>query len=137
MQATIEETLIVQKTRELCETITTQPEFSVIRQRLDLFMANDEAKTQYQLVVEKGDALQQKQQIGMPLDNNEIAEFERSRETLLANPVARDFLDAQQEMHKIQESVMQLVTKTFELGRVPTADDLSSGNCGSGCGCSH
>jgi cell fate (sporulation/competence/biofilm development) regulator YlbF (YheA/YmcA/DUF963 family) len=137
MHATTEETVIIQKTRELCETITAQPEFQVIRQRLDLFMASEEAKAQYQLVVEKGDALQQKQQFGMPLDNNEIAEFERGRDTLMANPVARDFLDAQQQMHKIQESVMQFVTKTFELGRVPSAEDFSSGNCGSGCGCAH
>ena len=138
MQTTTEETtVIVQKTRELCQTITDQPEFRVIRQRLDAFMGDDQAKAQYQLVVEKGDALQQKQQFGMPLDSNEITEFERNRETLLSNPVARDFLDAQQEMHKVQESVMQYVTKTFELGRVPTMEDFDSGSCGSGCGCAH
>lgn len=137
MQTTTEETVILSKTRELCETIAGQPEFLEIRRRLDTFMANEEAKSQYQVVVEKGDALQQKQQFGMPLDNNEITEFERTRETLLANPVARDFLDAQQQMHQIQESVMQYVTKTFELGRVPAAEDFESGSCGSGCGCAH
>ena len=137
MQATTEETIIISKTRELCETIIGQPEFRAIRQRLDTFMADDTAKNQYQLVVEKGDALQQKQQFGTPLDNNEILEFERNRESLLGNPVARDFLDAQQQMHQIQESVMQHVSKTFELGRVPGAEDFESGSCGSGCGCSH
>ena len=30
---------------------------------------------------------------------------------------------------------MQFVSKTFELGRVPTLEDFSSGECGSGCGC--
>lgn len=137
MHATTDETVILAKTRELCQTLTEQPEFRAIRQRLDTFMADDAAKNQYQLVVEKGEVLQQKQQVGGPLDNNEIAEFERNREILLNNPVARDFLDAQQQMQQIQESVMQYVSKTFELGRVPASEDLSSDSCGSGCGCAH
>jgi len=40
-------------------------------------------------------------------------------------------------MHKIQESVMQYVGKTFELGRVPSVEDFSSGDCGPTCGCGH
>ena len=46
-------------------------------------------------------------------------------------------LDAQQEMHKVQESVGQYIAKTLELGRMPTSDDFSSGSCGHGCGCHH
>ena len=133
----VENGAVLEKTRELCESLLTEPSVNSIRQRIDTFMADDTAKNQYQLVVEKGDALQQKQQSGAPLDNNEIQEFERNRETLLNNPVASDFLAAQQEMQQIQESVMQYVSKTFELGRVPGAEDFESGSCGSGCGCSH
>ncbi len=41
-------------------------------------------------------------------------------------------------MQKLQQSVSQYVSKTFELGRVPEESDLeSSGSCGSGCGCHH
>ena len=137
MQVTTEETVVIQKTRDLCQTIVDQPEFRLIRQRIETFLNDDEAKGQYQLVMEKGDALQQKQQFGTPMDNSEIAEFEKNREILLNNPVAREFLDAQQQMHKIQESVMQYVGKTFELGRAPSAEDFSSGNCGPTCGCGH
>jgi cell fate (sporulation/competence/biofilm development) regulator YlbF (YheA/YmcA/DUF963 family) len=137
MQATIEDTIVMQKTRDLCQTIVEQPEFLQIRQRIDTFMSDDTAKNQYQQVMERGDALQHKQHSGQPMDNAEIAEFEKSRETLLGNPVAREFLDAQQQMHKIQESVMQYVGKTFELGRVPSAEDFSSGDCGPTCGCGH
>ena len=57
-------------------------------------MADDTAKNQYQAVMEKGDALQHRQQTGMPLDQSEITEFERNRDLLLNNAVARDFLDA-------------------------------------------
>ena len=137
MQETTEETILIEKTRELCQTITDQAEFRVIRQRIESFLSNDAAKTQYQLVMEKGDLLQQKQQSGLPLDNAEVAEFERNREAMLGNPIAREFLDAQQQMHKIQESVMQYVGKTFELGRVPTLEDFPAGDCGPSCGCAH
>jgi cell fate (sporulation/competence/biofilm development) regulator YlbF (YheA/YmcA/DUF963 family) len=137
MQATIEESVVIQKTRELCQAIVDQPEYTGIRQQIDVFLADEAAKNQYQLVMEKGDALQQKQQFGLPLDGNEVADFEKNRENLLNNPVARDFLEAQQRMHKLQESVMQYVSKTFELGRVPSAEDFPSEGCGSGCGCAH
>ena len=137
MQTISEETAITQKTRELCQTILEQPDVQALRLKIETFLSDEEAKSQYQLVSEKGEFLQHKQQQGLPLSNEEIAEFEKQRETLFNNPVARGFLDAQHEMHKMQESVGQYVTKTFELGRVPTSDDFQSGSCGSGCGCHH
>ena len=128
---------IVEKTRELCQTIVAQPEFQSIRNRIDAFMADEKAKTQYQNVMEKGEMLQQKQQMGVPLTPDEISDFEKNRDALVSNPVARDFIDAQQAMQKVQESVGQYVAKTFELGRAPTDQDFDSGSCGSGCGCHH
>ncbi len=135
MQATTEETVIIQQTKALCQTIIDQPEFSRIRLSIETFMSDETAKAQYQLVMEKGDELQQKQQMGMPLDNAEIAEFEKNRDLLVNNPVASSFLSAQQQMHKIQESVMQYVSKTFELGRVPSMEDFPAEGCGPSCGC--
>lgn len=137
MQATIEETVIIQRTKDLCQTIIDQPEYRQIRQRIESFMGDENAKNQYQAVMEKGDSLQHKQQSGVQIDNDEIAEFEKNREILLNNPVAANFLTAQQQMHKIQESVMQYVSKTFELGRVPTTEDFPAEGCGPSCGCSH
>ena len=66
-----------------------------------------------------------------------MADFEQHRTALFNNPVARDFLDAQEHLHEVQESVQHYVTKTLELGRVPTAEEVKSGSCGHGCGCSH
>jgi cell fate (sporulation/competence/biofilm development) regulator YlbF (YheA/YmcA/DUF963 family) len=133
MTQTATDDLIHQKTVELCDTIVRQPAFQSIRQRVESFLASEQAQSQYQLVMEKGQALQQKQQAGMPLANDEIQEFEKSRDELVNNPVARDFLDAQQEMRSVQESVSRYVNRTFELGRVPGPDDFSS--CGHGCSC--
>ena len=125
------------KTRELCETILSEPGVASIRQRVDKFMADDKARGQYESVMTKGQALHEKQHKSLPLSGEEISDFEREREALLANPVSRGFLDAQEELHQLQESIQQYVAKTLELGRVPTADDLEGGSCGHGCGCHH
>ncbi len=98
-------------------------------------MADETARNEYESLMEKGESLNHKQQQGASLSPEEIADFERHRENVLNNPVSRSFLDAQQEMQKVQESVNKYVSKTFELGRLPTEEDLSSGGCGEGCGC--
>lgn len=108
-----------------------------IRQRIDAFMADEKTRSAYDGLVEKGQALQQKQQMALPLSNDEIVEFEKTRDSLLTNPVARGFLDAQEELHNVQESIQQYVSKTLELGRVPSEEDLGGGGCGHGCGCHH
>lgn len=133
--ATTTDNVVVQKTKELCQAILEQPEFQKIRQGLDTFLGNDQVRGQYQALSEKGEYLQHKQQTGGQLSDQEIAEFERERETFLNDPIARGFMDAQREMHRMQESVTQYVTKTFELGRVPEQTDFES--CGQGCGCHH
>jgi cell fate (sporulation/competence/biofilm development) regulator YlbF (YheA/YmcA/DUF963 family) len=137
MQTATEENAIVSKTRELCETILNHPDYQGIRRRIDSFMANDEAKTQYEQLSERGEYLHHKQHQGVALTDQEIADFEKLRERFFSNPIAQGFADAQREMSKIQETVGQYVNKTFELGRVPETGDFESGSCGSGCGCHH
>lgn len=137
MQAIAEESAIIQKTRELCQTLLDQPDVQSMRQRIDAFVADDRAKTDYDALMLKGQALQQKQQQGAPLSHDEITDFEKHREAFVKNPVARGFLDAQEEMNQLQQSLGQYVSKTFELGRVPSPEDFDSGSCGSGCGCHH
>jgi cell fate (sporulation/competence/biofilm development) regulator YlbF (YheA/YmcA/DUF963 family) len=134
MQTLNEESTIIEKTRELCQAILDQPNFQTMRRQVDEFLANDEAKTLYQVLSERGEYLQHKQQQGAQLSDQEIAEFEKQRDAFVNNPLARGFMDAQQQMQKVQESVTQYLTKTFELGRLPEPEDLS---CGSGCGCHH
>ena len=107
-----------------------------MRQRIDAFMADETAKSQYQTVAEKSQMLQHKQEMGAALNNDEVMDFEKHREALINNPVARGFIDAQQEMHQVQQTVTQYLSKTLELGRMPTEEDMSGG-CGHGCGCHH
>jgi cell fate (sporulation/competence/biofilm development) regulator YlbF (YheA/YmcA/DUF963 family) len=133
MQTTIEETLIIRKTKELCQTILDEPSVRSIRQRIDAFMGDEKTRADYDSLVAKSHALQQKQQNSTALTGEEIADFEQHRDTLLNNPVARGFLDAQEELHEVQHSIHQYVGKTLELGRMPSEEDLSGG-CGGGGG---
>lgn len=128
-------TKIETKTNELCEAILEQIQSNGIRQRIETFLADASARGQYESLMNKGQALQEKQHNGQTLDPVEISSFEKDRDALLRNPVATGFLDAQEEMHDLQHTVQKYVTKTIELGRIPSADDLSEGSCGHGCGC--
>ncbi len=134
---TTTENIVIEKTRELCQTILDQPEYQAIRSQVDAFLADEKAQEQYQSLSSKGEYLQHKQAQSLPLSGEEIAEYESHREAFFGNPVARDFVGAQQAIHKMQETVAQYVAKTYELGRVPNAEDFDSGECGSSCGCSH
>lgn len=133
-------TVIENKARELCETIVAQPQWTSIRNRIDAFLSDDSARGQFDAVNTKGRSLHEKQHSGQPLNGQEIADFEKQRDALLNNPVARGFLEAQDELHEIQHSVQKYISKTLQTGRVPTEADLKEeeGSCGHGnCGCSH
>ena len=135
MEITIEESPVIRKTKELCQTLLDEPGVRSIRQRIDAFMDDEKSRSQYEELVAKGEALQEKQQNAVQLTDSEVAEFEQQREGLLNNPVARGFLDAQEELHQVQQSVHKYIKKTLELGRIPAEEDLAEGSCGHGCGC--
>jgi cell fate (sporulation/competence/biofilm development) regulator YlbF (YheA/YmcA/DUF963 family) len=124
------------KLEELCRSILAQSDFEAHRLRVDQFMVNDEARSQYVRVSEQGEHLQHKRMQGVDLSPDEVAEFERQRELLLTNPVARGFLDAQEALHDLRESIDRFISRTLELGRLPESEDLQE-NCGHGCGCKH
>jgi cell fate (sporulation/competence/biofilm development) regulator YlbF (YheA/YmcA/DUF963 family) len=139
MPTQIEEDVILGKTKELCQTIVDQPKMASIRQRINTFLSDVNARAQFETVVNKGQALQEKQGRGLQPDTVEIADFEKHRDVLLKNSVAQGFLGAREELHEIQHSIQKYVSKTLELGRVPTEADLGDGACdgNGGCGCHH
>ena len=138
MASTIEDTPITRKTRELCQLILDEPSVQALRQHIDTFMADEQTRSHYDGLIAKGQALQEKQQQSLPLSSEEISDFEQQRDSLLKNPVARAFVDAQQELHEVQESIQKYVRKTIELGRLPSEDELCGDCCGDhSCGCGH
>jgi cell fate (sporulation/competence/biofilm development) regulator YlbF (YheA/YmcA/DUF963 family) len=137
MPSSLEESAIQKATVDLCQTITSHPDFGNLRGRVEGFLGNDSAKEQYQSLVEQGQFLEHRQQTGGTITQAEVADFEQKREAALQNPVIRSFLEAQQEIQVIQRFVNDYVAKTFELGRIPSEEDFHQGDCGSGCGCNH
>lgn len=140
MTIVLEESAVIEKTKELCAQIASDPSFLKLHASVETFLGDDAARLQYQSVHEKGEELHHKQHAGVELGASEIREFEAAREALLDNPVARDFLSAQRELESLQKEIGKYVGATIELGRVPSADDLAgSGGCcggnGGGGGC--
>lgn len=123
------------KLEDLCKTILQEPGFEGARLKVEKFLIDDAARAQYVRVSEQGEHLHHKQMQGVELPDEEVAAFEKERESLLGNPVARDFLDAQEELQEIQQSLNKFIGKTLELGRLPGEADLGGGGCGQGCGC--
>jgi cell fate (sporulation/competence/biofilm development) regulator YlbF (YheA/YmcA/DUF963 family) len=135
-----QQTVILAKTRELCDTLLRQPDVAAACRSVEAFMADEPAQGLYQELMRRGQALHEQQERGLPLADSEIAEFERQREALTHNPVAKGFLDARELLHNIHHTVNDHVSKTFELGRLPEEADFESGCCGGnhgGCGCEH
>ncbi len=130
-----DDSVVIKKTRDLCQLILDQPEFTAIRQRILAFQADEAAQAQYASLSEKQSLLQRKQEKGQELTDAEVDDFERDRSAFFDNPIASGFIDAQQELHEVKKAVTQLVTRTFELGRVPEPEELKGASCGHGCNC--
>ena len=130
-----EDSPVMRKTVELCDAILAQPEFASLRHQLDAFMADEGAQAAYRELSQQGAVLQEQQHQGAIPSPDEVEKFERQRQTFLDNPVARGFLEAQQKVHDVRETIDRYVTRTFELGRTPAPADFHSCGCGSGCGC--
>jgi len=132
-----QETPVIAKTRELCETLLAQESYKDLKAKFDAFLADTRAQSLYQDLSDNQSRLVQKQESGQELSEEEIREFEDDRERLLMHPVAGGFVEAQQGFEELRDTVVRYITKSFELGRVPTADEVKpkGGCCGGGCGC--
>lgn len=130
-----EDTPVIQKTKELCQTILDQPAYQSIKTTIQTFLNDPSMSTHYQRLCDAQDALHHKHEHGELISDEEVAAFERDESEFLANPLAQQFIEAQRQMHKIEQTITGYVRKTFELGRMPTEDDFSEGGCGPSCGC--
>ncbi|MDR0533305.1 MAG: YlbF family regulator [Verrucomicrobiales bacterium] len=139
IQAAIDEDAIFEKTRELCALILAQPKLKSWPQDMQAFMEDKNSQEQYRSVSARGRELHDRQMNGGALSEEEIGSFEKSRYELLENPVARAFIEAQGDLNKVQDLVNRVLSKSFELARVPEKDDLccGDGDCDGdgGCGC--
>lgn len=127
---------IKQSTEQLCESIVSQDGFSELYKKIEAFINDEKLKYEYDLLNQRGTLLQQKQEAGVKITEEEIAEFEKLRDELLDNPVICGFHDAQEEVQQLQDKIHQVIAKSFELGRVPGQEDFDFCSDGFGdCGC--
>ena len=137
-QSLLEMLPIKQGTDQLCESIVNQEGFKELYAKIDAFISDEKLKYEYSTLNERGALLQQKQQAGAKITEEEITAFEQLRTDFLDNKAATDFLAAQEEVQQVQDRIHQVIAKTFELGRVPAQEDFDFCSDGFGdCGCSH
>lgn len=129
------ETPVIAKTRELCQTILDQPAYQAMKKTLQDFLADPELRANYHGLCDQQDALHHKHEQGEAISDEELAAFEKAESEFLGNPLAQGFIEAQRQMHKIEQTVTSYVRRTFELGRLPGEDEISEEGCGPGCGC--
>src|ERR1051326_5914805 len=101
MEMISDDSVVMKRTRDLCQAILDEPDFRDIRQKVDAFLADEQVRNQYQELTDRGALLQHKQQSGLPLDSAEIADFEKQRDQFPTQPVAQGFLAAQQAMQSL------------------------------------
>tara|TARA_Y100000588_G_scaffold27993_2_gene27350 strand:- start:242 stop:685 length:444 start_codon:yes stop_codon:yes gene_type:complete len=125
-------------TEKLCGTIVSQKGFPELFKKIEAFMADEKLRHDYDMLNQRGGLLQQKHEAGMEVTEEEVAEFEKLRETLLANQTVTDFHEVQEEVQQLQDKIHQVIAKTFEIGRVPSQEDFDFCSDGFGdCGCSN
>lgn len=131
-----QDTPVIAKAKELCETILAQDKYKALRSKMDAFMSNDASQSLFQKFMDQRDYLAHLQEQGIALTEEQIAGFNGERDKLLADPIANGYIEARQEMNDLADTVITQIEKTIELGRMPTADELSKkgGCCGGGCG---
>jgi cell fate (sporulation/competence/biofilm development) regulator YlbF (YheA/YmcA/DUF963 family) len=128
----IEESLL-----SLCRAIAAEPAVQSARDRAEAFLADDGAVSLYRDVMNMGRTLENRHGSGESITTDEVNAFEDLRDRASADSRIRAFDEAQDALQAIATAVNTYVAKTLEKGRVPAPEELSSGGCGSGCGCHH
>lgn len=133
-----EKSPIIEMTEKLCATILEQPEYKEISEKINKFSVDEHAKQMYQSVYEHQMRLQEKQQRGIPITEEESEAFQMKYEALLELETARGFIEAQQMIEEIEQTIYSYIANTIKLGRVPRPEDFIQGGacgCGGSCGC--
>ena len=117
------------KLMELCEVIAGQEDFKEMCSHIEGFMADEKAKFEYQMLNEMGGMLQQKQAMGAEISDEEAAKFDSLRDSFTTNQTAMSFMKTQERLQCMQDHILRFVQRTFEVGRVPTEEEMEEGMC--------
>ena len=119
------------KVKELCQSLLDDPALKEVFESIDKFMEDDDAKELFSKMQSKGESLQMKQQSGVELTAGEVEEYNKIREKMLENDTANAFVQAQESIQSVHQTLGNWVSLVFENGRTPT-DEEFAGHCGPG-----
>jgi len=120
-----------ESTKDLCQALLDDPSLKEVYGAIDTFMEDDVAKGLFTEMQNKGEALNMKQQNGLELTAGEIEEYNKIKEAMLGNTVAKAFVDAQEKISSVHQTIGGWVSLVFEFGRLPTEEEFE-GHCGPG-----
>lgn len=135
---------IVRLTQELCNALAQDQKVISAKARIGLFFQNAEATKLFQEVNSYGEELRNKHLAGMPPTEEEISKFDKLREAVVSNELARGFLESRQQIDEILGTISQFIGMSIDLGRAPSLEEVeearkqsmsSSSCCGGDCGC--
>lgn len=138
MAINLEKSPVIEMTEKLCAAILELPEYKEISKKIHAFSDDEHAKQLYQSLYNHQMRLHEKQQQGLPITEEETHAFQTEYETVLENEAARGFIEAQQMIEEIEQTINAYITNTIKLGRVPRPEDFIQerhSGCGGSCGC--
>ena len=128
---------LTDKTRELCQFLLDDPDFGAAQRSIEAFEKDEEAQSLYEDWQRKAGELHQARHEGRELEESEIEELNGLLQQLSDHPVGSDFLEAEESINQIFKTVVKMVQKTLQNGRIPSAEEMSECCNSGGCGCSH
>ena len=120
--------------KELCRALLEDEKLKGVFASIDTFMGNDVSKELFSQMQVKGEELQTKQQAGIELTAGEVEEYNKLREKMLDDPTAKAFVEAQESIQSVHQTIGSWISLVFENGRMPTEEEFA-GHCGPQCGC--
>lgn len=124
-----------EKTRELCQHLLDDPTFVSAQERIEAFESCEEAQELYHAWQTKTAELHHLHHQGRQPSQADIVEVERLKEAVMDNAVAFDFVEAEDSLNLIFSTVMKMVQKTLQNGRIPTEEELHEHGCCGGGSC--
>ena len=117
--------------KDLCQALLEDEKLKGVFASIDAFMENDPSKELFSQMQTKGEELQTKQQAGIELTAGEVEEYNKLREKMLDDPAAKAFVEAQESIQSVHQTIGSWVSLVFENGRMPTEEEFA-GHCGPG-----
>ena len=135
MSTTITEmeiTALNEKVRDLCAFLAADDDFVAAQEQINAFEGDKDAQETYAAWQSTASEMQHRyQNEGVKPSAKQLSDLENLQKKVGENPVAANFVEANDLMNEMFSSVLKPVQKTFQLGRVPTEEELNE-CCGSG-----